>query len=150
MLKRMPSANKGKLVLIVLVGLVVAIGGCVATRSDKGVGNISSSPRTTGRVMYFCGYDRCRDSGEYGRLVFPAGINIWQSPPPRRGKVIRTASHGDKTIVISERRIYSGPGGLWYELKGGGWTNDLWLTEELCTSVNLSQYSFTNCLEGRY
>jgi len=105
---------------------------------------------TMGRTMYVCGYDRCRDSGEYGKLVLETDINVWNSPDPDRGGVHHRASHGDKVIVVEEKRVYDGPGGLWYKLEGGGWTNDLWLTDAICTSENLPQHSFTDCLGGKY
>jgi hypothetical protein len=103
-----------------------------------------------GRVMYFCGYDRCKDAGTYGEMLFETGINVWNNPDPDRGGVHHQANHQDQVTVVEERRVNEGPGGLWYRLEGGGWTNDLWLTKEPCTSENLGQYSFTDCLEGEY
>jgi hypothetical protein len=104
----------------------------------------------SGTTMYFCGYDRCRDSGEYGQLIFNTGINVWNGPEPDRGGVHHQASHEEKAIVINEKRVDPGPGGLWYELSGGGWTNDLWLTDEICTATNLGDHSFTDCMMGEY
>jgi len=103
-----------------------------------------------GRVMYFCGYDTCKDSGEYGDMIFETGINVWSNPDPDRGGVHHQASHHDKVMVVEEKRVNEGPGGLWYRLADGGWTNDFWLTEEPCTSENLEQYSFADCAAGSY
>ena len=96
-------------------------------------------------IMYFCGYDLCRNSGLYGELVFPTGINVWNNPDPDRGGVHHRASHGDKVIIIEERRVHDASGGLWYRLQGGGWTNDLWLTDAICTPENLVQYTLDDC-----
>ena len=100
--------------------------------------------------MYFCGYDRCKDSGEYGKLIYGTGINVWSNPEPDRGSVHHQAANGEKVTVISEKRVSDGPGGLWYELAGGGWTNDLWLTERQCHSSNLGEFSFADCMGGKY
>jgi hypothetical protein len=112
-----------------------------------------STPESTKPVlheMYFCGFDRCRDSGEYGQLIFEDNINIWNGPEPNRGGVHSQAKHGQKALVVEEKRVDDGPGGLWFKLQGGGWTNDLWLTEEKCTPSNLADYSFTDCMMGEY
>ena len=99
-------------------------------------------PATT---MFVCGYDRCRDSTEYGVLSFETGISVWENPEPDRGAVQRKVRHGDAVQVIAKKRIYDVPSGLWYELAGGGWIDDLWLTEHLCTAENLAEYSFARC-----
>jgi hypothetical protein len=100
--------------------------------------------------MYFCGYDRCKDSGEHGNLILETGINVWNNSDPDRGGIHHQANHHDQVMVVEEKRVNEGPGGLWYRLEGGGWTNDLWLTERKCTSDNLEQYSFTACWEDKY
>jgi len=110
----------------------------------------SSRQETSGRTMYVCGYDRCRDSGEYGTLLYAAGINLWNAPEPDRGGVHHQAAHGDQVEVIDERRVSAGPGGLWYRLEGGGWANDLWLAESRCSASNIDELSFTNCMAGTY
>jgi hypothetical protein len=100
-------------------------------------------------IMYVCGYDRCPDSGEYGNLVFEVGINVWNNPDPDRGGVHHQVAHQDEVVVIGEKRVDDGPGGLWYELEGGGWVNDLWLTDAPCNPDNLSEYTFASCWGGR-
>ncbi len=107
-------------------------------------------PEPVLRELYFCGIDRCRDSGEYSQLIFENGINIWNGPEPNRGGVHSQANHLQMAFIVEERRVNDGPGGLWFRLESGGWTNDLWLTEEKCTSSNLVDYSFTDCLMGEY
>lgn len=97
------------------------------------------------RVMYFCGFDRCKGSGSYGELIFETGINVWNNPDPDRGGVHHQANHQDRATVIGEKRVSEGSGGLWYQLEGGGWTNDLWLTEEPCTENNLAEYTLDDC-----
>jgi len=107
-----------------------------------------SGTATEGTPMYVCGYDRCKDSGEYGKLIFETGINVWNNPDPERGGVRRTLDHGDKVRVIEEKRVNEGPGGLWYKLEGGGWISDFWLHENQCRAGNL--YPFADCLGGTY
>ena len=99
-------------------------------------------PLTT---MYVCGYDRCRDSDAYGDLSFETGISVWENPEPDRGEVVRELVHGDEVQVIAKKRIYDGPGGLWYQLEGGGWIDNMWITELLCTPGNLPELSFDRC-----
>jgi hypothetical protein len=99
-------------------------------------------PATT---MYVCGYDRCRDSSEYGTLSFETGISVWENPEPDRGDIARELVHGDVVQVVAKKHIYDGPGGLWYQLEDGGWISGLWLTEQLCTSDNLPEFSFDRC-----
>lgn len=101
-----------------------------------------------GRTMYVCGYDRCRDSGEYGNLIFEAGINVWNNPDPDRGGAHHQVAHQDEVTVVGEKRVNDGPGGLWYELEGGGWIDDLWLTDAPCNPDNLSEYTFASCWGG--
>jgi hypothetical protein len=62
----------------------------------------------------------------------------------------RQASHQERVVVVQQRRINEGPGGLWFELEDGGWTNDYWLTDQPCNEDNLEEYSFTDCLLGEY
>lgn len=102
------------------------------------------------RKMYFCGIARCRESGDYGEMILENGMNVWRNPDPNRGGIHHRASHGDEVVVIKEMRVHEGPGGLWFELDGGGWANDLRLTDQICTPENLPQYSFTDCLGGEY
>lgn len=102
---------------------------------------VQVAPTPTPRVMYFCGIDRCRQSGEYGKMVFRTGINVWNNPDPNRGGVHHRVSHGDVAIITAENRVEDFPGGLWYKLEGGGWTNDLWLTDAVCTPENISEYA---------
>ncbi len=101
------------------------------------------------RTMYVCGYSRCRDSDAYGEFILETS-NVWNNPDPDRGGVHHLASHGEKVIVVSERRVDGGPGGLWYELEGGGWIDDLHVTDVLCSSANLDELSFSDCLGGEY
>jgi hypothetical protein len=95
--------------------------------------------------MVVCGYDRCQDSSEYGQLSFESGISVWENPEPDRGDVHHELSHGDEVQVVAKKQVYDGPGGLWYELAGGGWINDMWLTEQQCTADNLPEFSFERC-----
>ena len=99
----------------------------------------------SGQTMYFCGFDPCKGSLDYGKLIFPTGINVWNNPDPDRGGVHHKASNGDRVTVIETKRVGSGPGGLWFKLEGGGWTNGLWLTDELCTEQNLAEYTLDDC-----
>jgi hypothetical protein len=52
--------------------------------------------------------------------------------------------------VIGEWREYEGPGGLWYELEGGGWSREWNLTDTICGPDNIDEYSYTSCEEGEY
>jgi hypothetical protein len=119
----------------------------VPTDTPEATEEPTDTPEPTeppGRVMYFCGIDRVESSGAYGELLFQTGINVWNNPEPDRGGVHHQASHHDKVTVMEEKRVSEGSGGLWYRLEGGGWTNDLWLTEEPCTQENLDQYTITD------
>ena len=141
--------------IIVCVGLLyLSFGGTPAKTTPEPTRARPTIPPTdpppAGRTMYVCGYDRCRDSGEYSKLTFPTGINVWNNPDPDRGGVHHKVSNGDQVTVIEEKRVYEGPGGLWYKLQGGGWIDDLWLTEQPCNADNLPDYSFTDCLGGKY
>jgi len=137
-----------RLIRTAIVLLVVVVGAVIVV---SWLGRRGSSRETpSGRTMYVCGYDRCEDSGEYGQLIYSTGIDTWQGPEPDRGGVHHQAAHGDQVEVIDERRVSKGAGGLWYELEGGGWTNDLWLTETRCSASNIAEFSFTNCLAGTY
>ena len=100
--------------------------------------------------MHVCGMDRCRDSDDYGRVIFFTGINVWTNPDPNRGGIHHQLAYFDEVTVINERRVSAGPGGLWYELAEGGWMDDYWLTDTPCDAGNLQEYSFTDCLEGEY
>jgi hypothetical protein len=99
-------------------------------------------------VLYICGYDRCKDSGEYGTLILETGINVWNNPDPDRGGVHHQLAHQDQLVIVQTQQVHDGPGGLWFELEGGGWINDLWLTQELCTEENLPQHALDGCLGG--
>ena len=134
-----------KRTIIVLAMLALTISAC---RSPEEVIGIPTKPATT--TMYFCGYDRCKDSGEYGQLVFRTGITLWNNRGPDRGGVCRTANHGERASVVRERRVDPGPGGLWYKLEDGCWTNVLWITEKRCDESNLAGLSFKDCLMGEY
>jgi len=103
-----------------------------------------------GEIMYACGIDRCKDSGEYGKLIYASGINVWEIPGPNRKVVNRQLNHLQEVTVLLERRLNDGPGGLWYGLSGGGWINDLWLTEKPCNYGNIEKDSFKDCLMGEY
>ena len=151
----------GVWVLAALICLLILItgGGIYSLLSDGGkepapaATQQGAAPEPTDkpkRVMYFCGIDRCRDSGAYGQLLFQDKINVWSGPDPDRGAVKRQAKHQEKVLVVQERRVSEGPGSLWFELEDGGWANDFWLTEEPCDEGNLEQYSFTACWEGEY
>ena len=134
---------------IILFLLAIIIIGCIiVTMQDTSSDQQSQS--TTGKTMYFCGYDRCRDSGGDGQVISQTCINVWNNPDPNRGGVHHQGSQGNSVKVIREKRVDPGPGGLWYELEGGGWINDLWLTDKHCGSYNLEDYSFTDCLMGEY
>ena len=143
------ESRTGAKVMVFLI--LAAFFGCViAWHSLNRWGSRSASRATASETMYFCGIDRCRDSGDYGKLVFSTGINVWRGPDPSRGGVRHTAKHHDEVMIIDKRRVSSGPGGLWYELKGGGWVNDLWLTTAPCTRDNLAEFSYTDCMMGKY
>lgn len=154
------SASTGNKLIIGVVGVIALLLPCALcllvfalTPVDSPAAPTVALPTITPipqQIMYFCGIDRCRDSGEYGKMIFQTGINVWNNPEPNRNGVHHRASHGDKVIVIDEKRVDNGPGGLWYQLDGGGWTNDLWLTDAVCTVDNLPDYSFTDCLAGKY
>lgn len=135
------------IVLILIIIGIIAVSVISRSANRKDTTTYSSS---TGKAMYFCGYDRCQDSGEYGQLIFKTGINIWNAPDPNRGGVRNQANHGDQVSVIDEKRVSEGPGGLWYKLKQGGWVNDLWLTDRTCTKSNLEEFTFKNCLSEEY
>jgi len=137
--------RQNALLLGVVVLAILTVACCGA-----GTAGSTSDKEPPGRTMYVCGYDRCRDSGEYGQLIYSSGINVWNNPDPDRGGVHHKASNGDKVTVVEEKRVSDGPGGLWYRLQGGGWTNDLWLTDQVCTAGNISEYSYTDCFAGKY
>ena len=147
-----PTESESRAAAKVMVFLILAaFFGCViAWNSLSRWGSRSTSRATASETMYFCGIDLCRDSGEYGKLLFSTGINVWKAPAPNRGSVKRRAEHHEEVQVIDKRRVSSGPGGLWYELKGGGWVNDYWLTAKPCANDNLAEISFADCLAGKY
>jgi hypothetical protein len=149
-MKRARVAGWTGLVGLAAILLVVACAPTPAAEQAAMGQVVRASPTPLGepRLMFFCGIDRCRNSGEYGELVSPTRINVWNSPEPDRGGVRYHAAHHERATVIRELRVQEGPGGLWFELEGGGWTNDLWLTPEPCTDDNLEEYSFGGCLEG--
>lgn len=137
--------------IVAIVVLVVIFGGS-ADKDKAAVTRATEKPKATstpeiasGQTKYFCGFDRCEGSGEYGKLIFPTGITVWNNPDPDRGGVHHKASNGDKVTVIETKRVSPGSGGLWFKLEGGGWTNDLWLTDEPCTEQNLADYSLDDC-----
>lgn len=136
---------KGRALVLGIVVLAILTVACCGAGT---AGSTRDEP--AGITMYFCGYDRCRDSGEYGQLIYPSGINVWNNPDPDRGGVHHTATSGDKVTVVEEKRVSDGPGGLWYRLQGGGWTNDLWLTDEVCSDGNIASFSYTDCMAGTY
>jgi hypothetical protein len=102
------------------------------------------------RVQYVCGYERCRDSAEYGELIFETEIEVWASSDPDDDLILYTVDHHQEMRVVAEQRLWEGPGGLWLEILGGGWISDFWLTDERCTPDNLAQYSFADCMLGEY
>jgi len=108
------------------------------------------APGTAPQRMFVCGYERCRDQAEYGQLIFEAEIEVWGSSDPNDDQILYTVSHNDEVWVVNQQRIWDGPGGLWFELQGGGWMSDFWLTSERCTPDNLALYSFADCLLGEY
>lgn len=124
-------------IVVAVLALAALVAGCGAQGSTP--------TRVPEQVMYFCGYDRCRASGEYGKLTFKTGISVWNGPEPNRGGRHHTVSHGHRVTVVETKRATAGSGGLWFRLKEGGWTNDLWLTESPCTPDNLEQYSLPDC-----
>ena len=134
---------RAKRALVVVLSVLVL----AALACDSGA-DPTATP--TGETMYVCGYDTCRDSGEYGDLLYSTGINAWNNPDPDRGGVKRQLRNGQQVTVIEQKRVYSGPGGLWYKLRDGGWISDFWLTETVCTPENLAGYSFKDCLGGEY
>jgi hypothetical protein len=100
--------------------------------------------------MYVCGYELCRDSSEYGELIFESDIEVWESTDLDDDLVHHLVAHHDEVWVVVEQRLWDGPGGLWYGLDGGGWISDFWLTEERCVPENLEDYSFADCMLGEY
>jgi len=95
--------------------------------------------------MYFCGYDRCVGSGEYGNLILPTGINVWQGPDPNRGGIHHKANNGDRVEIVEIKVLGSYVGETWYHLKGGGWTNGLWLTNQPCTAGSATNQHKLDC-----
>lgn len=135
----------------IIIGLVIVIAiGCLVVTTPKKSSNTRSSPPASTKTMYACGYDRCKDSGEYGTIIYQTGINVWNNPDPNRGGVHHQLNHGNRVQIVNQRRVDGGPGGLWYQLDGGGWINDLWVTEQQCNVGNLAANTFTDCLMGEY
>ena len=126
---------------VYIAAILTALFVCVIVFSTQSKSKSTTTTATTApqkpeseeRIMYFCGIDRCESSGEYGKLIFPTGINVWSNPDPNRGAVHHKANHRDRVVVVSTRRVNNNVGGLWYELKGGGWSSDMWLTDEPCS-----------------
>ena len=147
-MEEQPKKNgKSKLVVIIIVAIFACIL-VVAIAQLGGDGTVTPTatprPRATAVpevVMYFCGIDRCRDSGTFGELLFESGINVWENPEPNRGKVAWKATNGQRVVVMETKRVGEGAGGMWYRLKQGGWTNGIWLTEEPCTKDNWQRYA---------
>ena len=133
------------LYVLVLGGALLAVVVFAAIGGSDDAGSRQpddASSRQQEKVMYFCGIDRSRDSDAYGELLFSTGINVWEKAGDNRGSVVRQARHLERVVVIEERRVFDGPGGLHYRLEGGGWTSDLWLTDEKCTATNLAQFDY--------
>ena len=130
--------------LIFLCYVAVAL-----TLANRDTGKVStrtgSAATTTGRTMYFCGIDRCKNSGEYGELILVTGINVWRYPGPNRGRVEWKATNGQRVTVLETRRVGAKPGELWYRLEKGGWANDLWLTDARCTKDNYQKHALDDC-----
>jgi hypothetical protein len=127
---------KKKYMIIIPVGLLVI---CLMVLCITGI-VMPDTPREPEQVLYFCGISHCRLSGMYGEMALET-MNVWNNPDPNRGGVHHQVRHGDKAIVIGSRRVSEGPGGMWYRLKGGGWTNGLHVTAGLCTFENIEQYT---------
>jgi hypothetical protein len=102
------------------------------------------------RALYVCGYELCRDSSEYGELIFENDIEVWEALDPDDDRIHHLVAHHDEVWVVSEERLWDGPGGLWFALQGGGWISDFWLTGQRCTPENLEEYSFADCMLGEY
>ena len=132
------------LVALSLVAILATLTGCETSTPEP-----TRTPRMR-ITMFVCGYDRCRDSCEYGQLVFRSGISVWENWGDDRGQVVRSLTHGSSVVVVDEKRSSPGPRGAWYRLESGGWVNGLWLTAELCSEANLDEFSFTDCLMGEY
>lgn len=99
----------------------------------------NATPQT---IRYVCGYSRCTGALDYGQKLFDTGINTWNAPDPNRGGVHHQVSHGDRLIISDV--TYVGDR-TWYEIEGGGWLSDLWLTKQPCTQDNLEEYSLDDC-----
>lgn len=121
------------------------IEGAQPTETSKPTRTLKPTATSSGIVMYFCEIERCKLSPSYGLVFDPQGTPVWQNHDPDRGRVLRMADHHEKIRVIREIRVRDGWGGLWYELEGGGWTNDFHLTDEPCTPENIEQYSISDC-----
>jgi len=127
---------------VLLVAVILTASSIACCGSGTAGGNPTPQPSTT---MYICGYDRCENSGEYGKLIFETNINVWNNTDPDRGGVRRKVNHGDAVEVVEEKRVGEGSGTLWYRLKKGGWINDLWVTDVKCTGENLGDLSLSDC-----
>jgi hypothetical protein len=112
--------------------------------------NATMTPESPSQTMYVCGLERCRDEAEYGELIFESDIEVWASSDPDDARILYTVSHHDELRIVGQQRIWEGPGGLWFELEGGGWISEFWLTEEPCLPENLAAFSFTDCMLGVY
>lgn len=158
-MKKVELDEKGKrrwntiLGAMIILGIILAcvwIANTIRGSDKKEVAEVEEVEEVAGEIMYVCGIDRCKDSGEYGKLIYASGINVRENTDPSRGEVIGKLNHQQLVIVQAERITAKSPGGLWYFVKGGGWINDLWLTEKPCNFGNIEKYSFKDCLMGEY
>lgn len=141
---------------IVLIGLCVVLVFASALFRTNEKAAATLTPLTEARsleprTMYFCNYDRCRDSQWYGeQYPDPSPLDVWNKPSVEVGSFVRTPEHGEAVVVVGEWREREGPFGLWLELDNGHWTLEWQLTDEVCGPDNIDKYSYTNCAENEY
>ena len=157
---------------VVLLGLclVLAFASALFKPSDRENQPVTSTDlplqQIEPQVLYFCNYDRCRDSDNYGhKIPEPSPLGIWKIPPQvytemsesERSKydlplLIRTPHNGESVTVVGVWIQWDeyGPFGSWYQLDDGNWTRVWQLTEEICSPDNIDGYSYTNCAENKY
>ena len=142
--------------LTVLLGVLAFAGllGCSGVATPTPIPVPPPAPTATltpsmSKEMWVCGYDRCRESGLYGKLEFREA-NVWANPDPNRGRVLRKLKHNDHLFVVNQMVVTDCPGGTWYQLEDGGWMNDFWLTDRLCNLANVPELSFKNCMACEY
>jgi hypothetical protein len=152
-----PKKRNNTLLGVVLLSFIIVVVICggvaaYAFRDELRGASDDSSNKPLLRTMYFCGYDRCRDSLQYGTMIEPPILAIHKNHKIEPGGFIREPKHGEKVGVIGEWRDpeWPGPGGLWFELEGEGWTREWNLTETICTPTNLDRYSYKSCGDGEY